>query len=220
MAGGATYLHLRWKISYYTFYSHKLPCKSLWLNRGLCRLQRLCHSNPCSFPRQRLARALAKCGYFSQMGKEQTSASWPGPTTLLPIPASWFSWTRSFKGVAPNPSPPGMLSSRVSPVKPTSFSSTQSSSAIFAGSLTVCHLWNVIALTFRCGWGASVNCRRLQKDVHLIGKDRMIDTGLVFCQSSSVSLRGEAVLLNATRPQCVCVYICHVGAFQPTVKGS
>lgn len=29
MGGSATHLYLGRKISYYTFYSHKLPCKSL-----------------------------------------------------------------------------------------------------------------------------------------------------------------------------------------------
>lgn len=74
----------------------------------------------------------------------------------------------------------------------------------------MCHLPDVTALCFCYVWGASVKCRRLWRDVPLIGKDRMTDSRLAFCQSSGVSLRGEAALLSATHP-CPC----HARAFQP-----
>lgn len=41
------------------------------------------------------------------MGKERTSGSWPDLIMLLSTPDSWFSWTRSFKGVCTKPIPSG-----------------------------------------------------------------------------------------------------------------
>lgn len=185
------------------------------MKRGLCWAQRLFSISFALFSSSWYPELLQKDICSLEMGKEPQC---PGQIFLCCCPFLTLDFPERgpSRAFAPNPSPPGRSTLCVCPVEHTSFSWTQPSSAIFAGPLTICHLWNVMALTFWYVWGASVDCRRLQKDVHFIGKDRMIDTRLAFCQSSSLSLRGETVLLNATRSQ----HICHVGAFQPTVKDS